>query len=80
MSRDVFCAMCEHFSANGHPEQAAQGMGYCKGFDGSIEPFEQFRRWDDACVLFGPAPDMQARMNWIARKRREESGGDAAAA
>ncbi len=47
------CAMCAKFTRQGHAEQAAQGLGYCTGY-------ERYVRADaHPTVLFKPAPDGQ---------------------
>jgi xanthine dehydrogenase iron-sulfur cluster and FAD-binding subunit A len=44
------CAMCAKFTRQGHAEQAAQGLGYCTGY-------ERYVRADaHPTVLFKPAP------------------------
>lgn len=44
------CAMCARFTRQGHAEQAAQGLGYCTGY-------ERYVRADaHPTVLFKAAP------------------------
>lgn len=44
------CALCAKFTRQGHAEQAAQGLGYCTGY-------ERYVRADaHPTVLFKPAP------------------------
>jgi hypothetical protein len=79
MSREIICALCEHFTLQDSP-QAAEGIGLCKGYDGHARTEPYFVRWDQpGSVLFGPAPDMGKRLQWISLRKREE-GGDVAAA
>ena len=49
------CVMCSRFSIVGRSEEAAQGRGYCDGF-------ERVQAWDgQACVLFLRARDEAPR-------------------
>jgi hypothetical protein len=86
MSRNEFCARCEHFKFRDADEQPypqlTHGIGRCAGYDGHVAPVEPWVRWDAPyCVNFGRAKDMEKRMQWIAmRKRAEEEGANAAAA
>lgn len=74
MSRTDTCARCEHFGLREHPEQAAHGLGRCKGFDGHVAPVEPFVRWNATpCVLFGKAKDMAIRQGWIDRQTAKEA-------
>jgi hypothetical protein len=77
MTRNELCAHCESFSLKDSP-QATDGIGRCSvQWEPSINPL---MRWDAApCVLFGKAPDMAKRTQFIQMRRREE-GGNAAAA
>jgi hypothetical protein len=77
MSRTDICATCANFSLKDSP-QASEGIGRCGiPWEPHINPM---RRWDErACVLFGKAPDMAKRVQWIEMRKREE-GGNAAAA
>lgn len=81
MSREIMCSLCEHFPKPDSLDPKALGMGRCSGFDESLEPHEGSRRWDDrGCVIFGPAPDLRARVNWVTRMRREVDDANTAAA
>ena len=63
---DRICARCERFTVKDHPQQAAVGLGLCTGYTAVQEVFV---RWDAIfCVLFNPAPNMNVREAWIARK------------
>lgn len=72
----TICACCESFTFDGG--KPAEGIGRCLvQWEPSINPL---RRWDErSCVLFGKAPDMAKRLQFIEMRRREE-GGNAAAA
>lgn len=72
MSRNLGCALCEHFSFKATPEPPA-GMGRCSGFEGSAAPqVEPFVAWNAVpCVLYGKSRDWQAREQWVQRKRAE---------
>lgn len=49
------CVMCSRFSIVGRSEEAAQGRGWCDGFD-------RVQAWDgQACVLFLRARDEAPR-------------------
>jgi hypothetical protein len=77
MSRTDICASCNRWILEDSP-QASDGIGRCSvQWEPHINPM---RRWDErACVLFGKAPDMAKRTQFIQMRRREE-GGNAAAA
>lgn len=78
MSRSQICGTCEHFTLKDDSARAAQGIGHCLGY-GEGSPHEKWVRWDRAStVLYGPAPDMTKRRQWIEIRKREE-GGNAAA-
>ena len=73
MSRGQSCALCEHFSLRDSPE-AAHGIGRCHGYDGHVAPVEPFVRWDaPTCILFGKAPDMAKRLQWMEVRKRKET-------
>lgn len=44
------CAMCARFTRQGHEQQAAQGLGYCTGYEVYVRADAQ------PTVLFKPAP------------------------
>lgn len=84
MTRAAICAECEHFKfrgADGMPyPQIEHGIGRCAGYDGHATPVEPFVRWNAPhCVLFGKAPDMAKRLQFVEMRKRKE-GGDVAAA
>lgn len=61
------CAMCARFTIAGHDEQAAQGNGWCEGY-------ERYVRWDDRwCVLFKPAKDERRRKAWMEKQKPTET-------
>jgi hypothetical protein len=70
MSRGDICAMCEHFTLEGGKPD--EGIGRCLGY-GETNP-EQLVRWDrQFSVLFGPAPNMSKRMQWIRQQESREN-------
>lgn len=70
------CARCEHFTLEGG--RPSDGIGRCLGF--GPNPVEPLVAWDHHfCVLYGRAPDMRKRDQWIAMRRREECGNASAA-
>ena len=44
------CAMCARFTTKGHEQQAAEGLGYCIGYEVYV------RADNPPTVLFKPAP------------------------
>lgn len=77
MTRHEICARCDRFSLKDSP-QANEGIGRCSvPWEPHINPL---KRWDErACILFGKAPDISKREQFIAIRRREEGGNTAAA-
>lgn len=59
------CVMCSRFSIVGRSEEAAQGRGYCDGF-------EKPMAWDgQACVLFLRARDEAPRRAFAEKHSKE---------
>jgi hypothetical protein len=74
MSRGDTCSTCHHLTIEGYEQQAATGMGRCKGFDGHVAPVEPFVMWDQRfCVLYGRAAMSGKREAWI-REQKDKQG------
>lgn len=59
------CVMCRRFSIVGRTEEAAQGRGYCDGFDKTVA-------WDHPpCVLFLAARDEAPRRAFAEKHSKE---------
>ncbi|WP_292041492.1 hypothetical protein [Massilia sp. UBA6681] len=66
MSQHPPCVMCSKFSIVGRSEEAAQGRGYCAGFD-------KVAAWDDQpCVLFLRARDEAPRRAFAEKHQQKE--------
>lgn len=76
-STDI-CAQCRNFAMKEYPEQARQGKGCCKGYDGTMAPLrDPFVAWDNReCVLFARSSNEAARVEWfeaqVAKQKQTE--------
>lgn len=64
------CALCEHFTAKGWPEEAAQGRGRCVIFEKFVALIDPW------CVLYAPAPHMNARKAWLLNYQQRQGATD----
>ena len=61
------CVMCRRFSIVGRTEEAAQGRGYCDGW-------EEVKAWNDQpCVLFLRARDEAPRRAFAEKHSKEKA-------
>lgn len=63
------CAMCARFTRQGHAEQAAQGRGWCLGYERYVHAS------DVPTVLFRPAPAGQVgeRQQFLEKHQAKET-------
>lgn len=63
------CVMCSRFSIVSRSEEAAQGRGYCEGFD-------RVQAWDgQPCFLFLRARDEAPRLAFAEKHKNNETEG-----
>jgi hypothetical protein len=68
---ESYCALCEHFTTKGYPEQAALGKGRCTGR--RIDKEEFVDGLDRGCVLYWLAKDQGPRRAWVAKRKTGNS-------